>query len=166
MNSLRLATSLSLALLAASVHAQSNNVNQTVDVSTTASGDTAAFTALHSVGVGSFIDTFTFNVTGDFSAESVLSSIPIDAASTIEFTSASLNGHAYDLVHTGDLEVLQLNLVNVSSPLELVVQGVAGTNATYSGTLNLYSVPEPSAWLVLASGLGMLALAQRRRRTP
>lgn len=155
--------SLALALLATSAYAQSNNVNQIVDVSLVDDAGTAAFSALHSVGSGAFTDTFTFNVAGDYSAESVLSSIKLDAASNIDFTSATLNGKPYTVVKSGDVEVLQLNPVNVSGPLTLVVNGLAATNATYSGTLNLAAIPEPSTWVILAAGMALVGVSLRRR---
>jgi hypothetical protein len=115
------------------------------------------------VGSGSFEDTFTFNVTGDFNADSIISTIGFTKVTNIDFTSITLNGNAYSPVSTGAVEVWDLTPTNVTGPLTLKVIGTAGSNASYSGTLNLAPVPEPESYAMMLGALGALGFVVRRR---
>lgn len=159
----QLAAVAAFALSTASVLAASNNISNTVALSASGTDQTAAFTAIHNVGSGAFTDTFTFNVTGDFTADSIISSIGFTAVTDIAFESIKLNGNAYTPVSTGAVEVWQLNPTPVTGPLTLTVVGSAGKNASYSGTLNLAAVPEPESLAMVMAGLAAVGFVVRRR---
>lgn len=159
----QLAAIAALALSAASSMAASNNIINTVALSSDGTNQTAAFTAIHNVGSGSFEDTFTFNVSGDFTADSIISTIGFTKVTNIDFTSITLNGNAYSPVSTGAVEVWDLTSTKVTGPLTLSVIGTAGSNASYSGTLNLAPVPEPESYAMMLGALGALGFVARRR---
>lgn len=159
----QLAAIVALALSAASSMAASNNVSNTVALSASGTDQTAAFTAIHNVGSGAFTDTFTFNVAGDFTADSIISSIGFTSVTNIDFTSITLNGNAYTPLSTGVVDVWALPSTPVSGPLTLLVNGNAGTNASYSGTLNLAAVPEPESLAMVMAGLAAVGFVVRRR---
>ena len=81
----------------------------------------------------------------------------------IDFTSITLNGNAYSPVSTGAVEVWDLTSTKVTGPLTLSVIGTAGSNASYSGTLNLAPVPEPESYAMMLGALGALGFVARRR---
>ncbi len=159
----QLAAIAALALSAASSMAASNNIVNTVALSSDGTNQTAAFTAIHNVGSGSFEDTFTFNVTGDFTADSIISTIGFSKVTNIDFSSIMLNGNPYTQLSGNPAEVWALDPTKVTGPLTLSVIGMAGSNASYSGTLNLAPVPEPESYAMMLGALGALGFVVRRR---
>ncbi len=151
-----------LATLLAATGAQANNVivNQGL------TGGTTYYGALHTDDVD-FEDVFNFAVSG-----SVLTSVSLttigSGANNIDFVSASLNGVPLTLSGTGFFETGFLNDTNLTGPLVLTIRGKSGATggafASYSGTLNVTIVPEPSTALLIGLGIGGLALAARRAR--
>lgn len=152
---------LALALLLAATTAQANDVANTI----TLSGGTNFFGALHTDG-DDFVDTFTFVIDDALNASVSLITIG-SGANNIDFISADLNGIALTLSPTGFLETGSLATTPVSSPLVLTVRGssdaAGGIFASYSGTINVAVIPEPSTALLMGLGLSGLAYASRRK---
>lgn len=127
-------------------------------------GLTATFSALHTAGA--FTDTFTFTLPGILSADASVVTIGSGVAD-IDFTSGTLNGLPLLLTTDagGFVELLYTPApFAVSGPLTLIVKGTSGSNASYSGTLNVSVVPEPETMALMLAGLGVLGHLVRRRR--
>ncbi len=81
---------------------------------------------------------------------------------------ATLNGVPVTLSPNGFVETGSLGDTALTGPLVLTVTGKSGAAngifATYSGTINVTVVPEPSTALLMGLGLGGLVLATRRAR--
>lgn len=149
-----------LGALTAAPEASANNVaNEIVLV-----GGTNFFGALHTDSID-FVDTFTFKLDGAISANVSLVTIG-SGANNIDFASAELNGVALTLSPNGFLETGSLGDTLFTGPLVLTVRGASGATggifASYSGTINVTIIPEPSSALMMGLGLSGLALAGRR----
>lgn len=142
--------------------ARANDVSNSIVLS----GGTNFFGALHTDDLD-FVDTFTFSIDGAVSANVSLVTIG-EGASNIDFLSADLNGFALTLGPNGFFESGFLGNTDLTGPLVLTVSGrsgaTGGTFASYSGTINVTIIPEPSTALLMGLGLGGLALAARRAR--
>lgn len=149
-----------LAAWAPAAHA--NDVNNSIVLS----GGTNFFGALHTDDAD-FVDTFTFTIEGAVSANVSLVTIG-EGASNIDFLSADLNGIALTLDPNGFFESGFLATTDFTAPLVLTVTGrsgaTGGTFASYSGTINVTIIPEPSTTLLMGLGLAGLAFATRRAR--
>ncbi|MEZ4282619.1 MAG: FxDxF family PEP-CTERM protein [Myxococcota bacterium] len=142
--------------------ARANDVNNDIVLS----GGTNFFGALHTDDAD-FTDTFTFTIDGAVSANVSLVTIG-EGASNIDFLSADLNGIALTLDPNGFFESGFLGTTDFTGPLVLTVSGRSGATggvfASYSGTINVTIIPEPSTSLLMGLGLGGLAFASRRAR--
>lgn len=88
-----------------------------------------------------------------------------NAATNIDFTSVTLNGVAFAIGSTGAVEFRSISNQPLQAGLNSVlVSGLSGGNASYSGTLSFAAVPEPSTWLMMILGVGIAGAALRRRR--
>jgi hypothetical protein len=124
-----------------------------------------------SVPVGSFLDTYTFDLTHPGQ----------DLVGTVN--SLELDWHGLSLLHISDLSAtLQVvgspgvigswtgNPMNVLAAVpagsyQLALSGVADGSAGGNYTLSLAApVPEPESYAMMLAGLGLLGLAARRRR--
>jgi len=144
--------------------ARANDVNTDI----TLQGGTNYFGALHFDDLD-FTDVFTVDVAGSVIAN--MSLITIGAgANNIDFLSADLNGYALTLTsaQSGFLETGFLTDTELSGPLVLTVRGrsgaTGGTFASYSGTLNVSIIPEPTIAVLMGLGLGGLSFGARRAR--
>ena len=142
--------------------ASANNVNNEIVLS----GGTNFFGALHTDDLD-FVDTFTFSIDGAVSANVSLVTIG-EGASNIDFLSADLNGFPLTLGPNGFFESGFLADTDLTGPLVLTVTGRSGATggifASYSGTINVTIIPEPSTTLLMGLGLTGLAFAARRAR--
>lgn len=137
-----------------------------VESATEAGHFTGTFSQSHN---GAFTDTWTFGPLPAGVASASLINIAFDAIANIDFTSVTLNG--VDLVinngdpvataSTGSQFFITDGAINT-----LVVSGMAGSAASYSGTVNyaLQAVPEPATWAMMIAGFGIVGSAMRRRR--
>jgi hypothetical protein len=123
---------------------------------------TGGFTVTHT---GAFSDTFTFSPTLPSSLVSAsLISIGFTPADNINFTSVKLNGFALDIVNGVVDTAITAAQLNLTGPLTLSVIGTSGSNASYSGTINVTAVPEPETFAMLGAGLALVGFAARRRK--
>jgi len=132
----------------------------------TAPGGTTFFGALHTDN-SDFTDIFTFNISGPVKASASLTTIGSDLHN-IDFSAADLNGNILFLSPNGFLEnggtLSDLELVG---PLTLTVKGkssaAGGVFASYSGTMNVTALPEPTGSLLALPAAGALLACRRRR---
>lgn len=151
-----------LVALIGAPRAQANDVTNDIALL----GGTNFFGALHTDDID-FTDTFNFTIDGAVSANVSLVTIGADA-SNIDFLSADLNGVALTLSTNGFFETGSLANTDFTGPLVLTVRGrsgaTGGTFASYSGTINVTIIPEPSTTFLMGLGLAGLALGARRAR--
>jgi hypothetical protein len=162
------------ALAMATGAAWAENIDQSVTlVSGAPNAWSAGFSATHLLS-GSFTDTigFTPSIALIDTASASLITIAQSPQTDIDFVSATLGGQSLTLSPTGANEYAFLNPTPLSGSLVLTVMGTAGPtlgadspiNASYSGTLNVTAVPEPSSIALLLGGLGVVGFVARQRR--
>lgn len=93
----------------------------------------------------------TYDVIGDISA------------SMVNFSSVSLDGHAWNVTNFPQFSFGYLE-VTANQPVQLVLTGNSLTgNPNFSGSLQVTAVPEPESYAMLLAGLGAIGLVARRR---
>lgn len=143
--------------------ARANNITADIDLI----DGTATFDALHTDSY-SFTDTFNFDVTGSVLASASLVTIGFTAGQNIDFTSATLNGNSLWILGSGNIfeTAFTPGQLGLTGPLQLLVTGNSGAgngiNASYSGTLNATSVPEPASLMLLGAGLAGVGIWRRK----
>jgi hypothetical protein len=142
-----------------------NNIDQTV-LDTFGSEDFGAV----SDELGIFTHSFTFTTSEDSKGSSSVVTIQLrDGSKDIDFTSIDLDGWAFTQhIFDPDAETWDLNTVLLptgSHTITLHGSVVAGPAASYGGTLNIQTVPEPATWAMMIMGFGGLGAVMRRRRS-
>jgi hypothetical protein len=147
--------------LAASASFAATTVTLTQDA-VNANKYTGGFTVTHT---NAFTDTFNFTPVLPSSVVSAsLISIGFTNPDNIDFTSVTLNGFALKVVNGIVDTAITSSQLNLTGPLTLVVSGLSGTGASYSGTINVTAVPEPETFAMLGAGLALVGFAARRRK--
>ncbi|MBA5607179.1 FxDxF family PEP-CTERM protein [Duganella sp. FT3S] len=108
---------------------------------------------------GSDVITFGGLATGAY--EAVLSY----SGNYVDITSASLNGMTPNALIAGTKTSLGSFDIIGLSPFTLTLNGIAGASplAAYSGHITVSAVPEPSGYVLLMLGLGVLGLTISRK---
>jgi hypothetical protein len=135
----------------------------TVNLTNVGTHYTGGFTVTHSAA---FSDEFNFSpVLPSSWVSASLITIGFSATEDIDFTSVWLNGTPLTLttIDGADVAYTPVQLL-LSGPLTLTVSGISGSNASYSGTINLTVVPEPETYALMAAGLGLVGFVSRRKR--
>jgi hypothetical protein len=84
------------------------------------------------------------------------------AAQDIDFTGVTLNGTPFEIGSIGQNEFRFVNNVLSQGSNLFSISGTSGTGASYSGTINIASVPEPATWAFILSGFAAVGLAMRK----
>jgi len=123
------------------------------------------------ITTSSFSDTFNFSMpTGR--ADFVITTTMSGGSQDIDWTSVTFNGEAFDSGSVGWNEFQFLNGVDVTqgSGQQLVLSGLGGGNASYSGVITFMPkggpgpIPEPGAWALMIAGFGATGVILRRTR--
>lgn len=85
------------------------------------------------------------------------------AGQDIDFSSVMFNGVEFDIGTTGQNEFRFINSIASGSSNLFRIQGTSGINSSYSGTINVASVPEPDTWAMALIGFFVIGAAIRRR---
>lgn len=117
-----------------------------------------------------FTDTFDFQMPTGL-ADFVITSTMSGTSQNITWSSVAFNGQAFTSGSAGWNEFNFLNHVQVTLDAQqrLVLTGVGGGNAAYSGVITFMPsptgvVPEPGAWALMILGFGGAGALLRRRR--
>lgn len=118
------------------------------------------------ISAGTFTDTYSFTFPATGLAGATISSIFTSQSNNVDLTSVTLDGTAFNIGSTGQVEFRYLSNFPVVSGLQtLIVSGISGGNASYAGTLAFTpAVPEPATWAMMLIGFAMTGFAMRRRR--
>jgi hypothetical protein len=118
-----------------------------------------------------FEDTFDLGelAPGQYLISATLSSTYQDgeqADQDIDFTTALLNGVEFEIGSTGQNEYRFINNIASGATNLFTIRGTSGLNSSYSGTINVASIPEPETWAMAMIGFFVVGAAMRRRPTP
>ena len=117
---------------------------------------------------GAFTREFTFTLPTDGMTAATITTAAINGVGNIDFTSVTLNGQAFTLSPTGQFEFGSIQLATMAGLQTLVVNGISGSNAGFSGVVTFMpgggAVPEPGMWALMILGFGFIGGALRSRR--
>lgn len=114
---------------------------------------------------GDFSQVFTFFLPENGFTAATITTVAINMASNIDFSSVTLNGVEFTLSPNGRLENGNIFQFTNAGEQTLVVNGVSGSNAGFSGVVTFApGVPEPGVWLLMILGIGAVGGAMRYRR--
>jgi opacity protein-like surface antigen len=116
---------------------------------------------------GGFTSTITFVLAQAGKLSSSITTSFAGGGTNIDFTTATLNGHAFTLSPHGDFEFGSIGQTAVLAGLQtIVVTGTSGNNGSFAGQFSFSpSVPEATTWGMMVLGVGAMGAVMRRRRT-
>ncbi len=103
---------------------------------------------------------------GQYLISATISSTYQDGAQSdqdIDFTSVLLNGEAFEIGSAGQNEYRFINSIASGDTNLFTIRGTSGFNSSYSGTINVAAIPEPSTWAMAMIGFFVVGGAIRRR---
>ncbi len=114
-------------------------------------------------------DMFTFTLSQKSLADASVITVSLNGLQKVDFTSITLDGHAFtEKLTTPEVWYLDPTVLSAGAKQLTLNYNVSGTSpdhlASYSGTLNLGSVPEPATWTLLIAGFAIVGGAMRRKR--
>jgi hypothetical protein len=112
-----------------------------------------------SIDRGRFSDVYKFTISDMGIVSGTITSIAVDFASDVDFSSVMLNGVEFSNLISGDTEFRRITNLPVSGGQQtLRVRGRSGGNGAYAGTLafTAQAVPEPAGWTTMVLALGLL----------
>ena len=113
---------------------------------------------------GMFERTFEFDRVSGFQIASLtITSVAVSAATALDFSSVTFNGVEFDVNSSGVVDFRSLLRQPLQDMNTITVRGMAGANASYSGTIALAAIPEPATWAMMIGGFGMVGFVARRR---
>ncbi|MBW8815460.1 MAG: FxDxF family PEP-CTERM protein [Caulobacterales bacterium] len=121
------------------------------------------------IAAGDFTDVFDLTFPTGLTSFTVNSTFTTDPHQDINFSSVVFNGHAFNIVSTGQNEFRVLNNISVTAggAQHLVITGTSGGNGSYDGVIAFTpvtaGVPEPAAWALMIMGFGGTGAILRRR---
>jgi hypothetical protein len=123
-----------------------------------------AFSGVVTGNTGVFSDTFSFTLTGPFSAAANVTSITLSGIGDINFTSVMLDGIALMITNSGvtTSATTTAPIILTGSSHSLVVSGTG--NGSYGGSIVVSAaVPEPATWAMMIAGIAAVGMTMRRR---
>ena len=86
-----------------------------------------------------------------------------EADQDIDFTSVMFNGQDFEIGSTGQNEFRFINSILTGNSNLFTIKGMGGANSSYSGTINVAAIPEPTTWAMILIGFLAIGSALRRR---
>ncbi len=86
-----------------------------------------------------------------------------DLDQNLDFTSVMFNGVEFNVALTGQNEFRFINSIASGNSNLFTIRGTSGGDASYAGTINVATVPEPSSWAMAMIGFFVIGSVIRRR---
>ena len=163
---------LMLTALAATAISTSASAVTYVNTGPVISGASSTFSTALAGKSGSFTDVIHFLAPVNYMLQSAtISTVQTGSKATnVDFTSVLLNGVAFTLSPTGQVEFGSITNQPLWGMNTLTIIGKAGigaklADATFGGTLSFgNAVPEPATWALMLLGIGGIGAGMRRRK--